>query len=150
MPSRCYFIDAITNEEIACEWQGWFPAAEDSTGCSPRTGVQYTDTMWSITVSRGPYSRETRKVTAEDFPGRVVKVKTWWSGVGRPGSEFRVLITEAMGFATLNAVPARGPVSRHVGTDGKRYREHVRSEILGNRAALKHMLANAPKARAAA
>ena len=37
-----------------------------------------------------------------------------------------------------------------IGTDGKRYREHVRGEILTNRAALKHMLANAPKASVAA
>ena len=148
MPSRCYFIDALTNEEIACEWQGWFPAAEDAAGASPRTGVQYTDTMWSIRVTRGPRSSEARTVTAADFPGRVVKVKLWYSGAGRPGAEYRVLITDAMGFVRLDKAEAHGEMSRD--SFGRPFRQHVRGEILRSRAALKHMAANAPRESAAA
>jgi hypothetical protein len=148
MPSRCYFIDALTNEEIDCEWNGWFPAAEDAAGASPRTGVQYTDTMWSIRVTRGPRSSESRSVTAADFPGRLVKVKIWCSGGGRPVAEFRVLITEAMGFVGLDKAQARGEMSRD--SYGRPFRQHVRAEILTNRAALKHMAANAPRESAAA
>jgi len=133
MPSRCYFIDALTNEEIPCEWNGWFPAGEDASAASPASGIQYTDTMWCITVKPAPYARGERKITAADFPGRVVKVKLWHSGITRPGADYRVLVTREMGFAELNEVPARGQVRTR---DGITWREHIRGEILRDRRAL--------------
>ena len=148
MPSRCYFIDAITNEEIPCEWNGWFPCAEDAAGASPKTGVQYPDTMWSVQASRTPRTFETHKITAADFPGRLVKVKLWCSGITAPGAEYRVLITEEMGFVRLDKARARGEMSRDC--YGRPYRMHERAEILRNRKALAWMAARAPRASAVA
>ena len=133
MPSRCYFIDALTNEEIPCEWNGWFPAGEDASAASPASGIQYTDTMWCITVKPAPYARGERKITAADFPGRLVVVKLWHSGVTRPGADYRMLVTREMGFALLSEVQGRGPART---ADGVTWREHVRGEIRRDRRAL--------------
>lgn len=146
MASRVYFIDALTNEEIACEWNGWFPAATDSNGASPATGVQYTDTTWSVTVKPSAYKGTARTITAADFPGRVVKMKDWRSGITASGADYRLLISREMGFVAINEVAARGEMRR---ADGVSYRDHQRAEILGDRHALRWIARRIASKRAA-
>ncbi len=147
MPSRCYFIDALTNEEIPCEWNGWFPASEDSCAASPASGVQYADTMWSMTVKPAPYARGERKITAADFPGRMVVVKLWHSGITRPGADYRMLVTREMGFVELNEATPGGEMVRT--STGKMVRTHVRGEILRDRRALEWIARRIAAKRAA-
>lgn len=150
MPSRCYFIDAITNEEIPCEWNGWFPAATDANAVSPASRTQYTDTTWSVTIKPGPYTGKARTIAAADFPGRVVKVKEWvGGGTGKPGTVygFRLLVSREMGFAQIDEVEGRGEMVRT--TTGKMVRVHVRAEILNNLAALRWIVRRIEGKRAA-
>lgn len=137
MTTKLYFIDALTNEEIPCEWNGWFPCAVDATAVSPSSRIQYTDTTWSVVVKPGPYKGRERTITAADFPGRVVKVKAWvGGGNGRPGvtRDSRLLVTREMGFVALNEAEGRGEAVRT--TDGRTVKLHVRGEILRDRRAL--------------
>lgn len=134
VPSKIYFIDALTNEEIPCEWNGWFPAAMDASVASPASRTQFTDTTWGVTVKPGPYTGKARTITAADFPGRVVKIKEWVSGITRPGASFRLLASREMGFVALNEVEGRGESVRT--SDGRMVRLHVRGEILRDRRAL--------------
>lgn len=77
MPSRVYFFDALTGEEIICKHTGAQPRAFDAMAASPRTGVAFEDTVWSVEImSRG----KVVTLTAADFDGRLVVVKDWSCG----------------------------------------------------------------------
>ena len=141
MPSRVYFFDAITGEEIICKHTGAQPRGFDAMGASARSGVAYTDTVWSVEVkSHG----KVVTLTAADFGGRLVVVKDWCSGTVL---DMRMLIAESDGFVTLDKVPQSqrtGPSIRD--SYGKRHRDHARGTILDNRKALAWIAASRKRA----
>ena len=131
MPSRVYFFDALTGEEIICKHTGAQPRAFDAMAASPRTGVAFEDTVWSVEImSRG----KVVTLTAADFDGRLVVVKDWSCG---KTMDLRMLVSKEDGFVFLSEVPASMRAGR-VERDRfvKTYRDLARGTILGNRRAL--------------
>lgn len=144
MPSRIYFYDAVTGDELRDHpLQGVMFTGTDANGASPKTGVQYTDTAWSVVGQKG---RTPVTITAADFPGHLVVAKIWGSGDGSDARyvERRLLITERDGFVPLNKAPAKGRWERD--SYGQRFRDHERGEILGDRRALEWIAAHRPRA----
>ena len=124
MPSRLYFFDALTGEELTSyKHHGAEPRMGHGSGVSAR-GIRYTDTCWGVTVmSRG----KRVEITAADFPGRLVVVKDWCGGVVISRD---LLIQEGDGFSRTD--------------------DTARAEILGNRKALEWILAKRTAQTAAA
>ncbi len=138
MAGRTYFVDALTGEELSHPLNGRADTGCGANGASPVTAVQYEDTAWQVYLQVG---RKTVTVTAADFPGRLVVAKMWGPGNGKGARaiERRLLIADGDGFVTLDKVDGRGAMSRD--SYGRPFRDHVRGEILSNRAALEWIAA---------
>lgn len=100
---RVYFYDIHTREELdapGCKFRG-----PDFEGCDEAAIVgdkRYSDTRFGVYVRVG---KKTLKVTAEDFPGRVVAVKEWYVPAPtqedpdpKPVVDWYVLVHRKQGF----------------------------------------------------
>jgi hypothetical protein len=92
MPSRVYFYDAMTREEIVCEHSGSEPRRSHGGAASPRTNVSFDDTYLMVEVkSRG----RNVVITADTFGDRLVVVCDWSTGGYR---KYSLLVSERDGF----------------------------------------------------
>lgn len=92
MPSRVYFYDALTREEIVCEHSGSEPRRAWGGAASVRTGVSFEDTYFDIEVKS--HGRNV-KITADTFGDRLVVACDWSSGGYR---KYSLLVRQSDGF----------------------------------------------------
>lgn len=98
MPSRLYFYDSLTGEEIRCALSGSEMRREMGAAVSARSGAVFADALFAMEV-KSPAGKVTM-VTADTFGDRLVTVCEW-RGPGRRVKT--LLVRESDGFRKYGA-----------------------------------------------